>query len=95
MEYSSQSLGWKGVHMNDGSRRESGALRQSDDPPKGLAPGEWWEWIAIFLAIAALWPKILGWEGIIWDIAMLGALAAMVVVFIRRSRRMRKAWRDD
>ena len=81
--------------MNGSGRRPPGEIDRKDRPPRGLAPGEWWEWIAVFIAIAALWPKILRWDGIIWDLALIGALGLMILVFIRRSRRLREAWRND
>ncbi len=62
---------------------------------KKLAPGEWWEWLAIFFAIASLWPKILRWPGITWDIVIWVAMALMIVVLLRRIRRTRNAWRDS
>ncbi len=65
------------------------------EPPKrqSFARGEWWEWLLVFLAIAALWPTIMRWEGIWWDLALWAALAAMIWVFIRRSRRIKEEWR--
>jgi hypothetical protein len=52
-----------------------------------------WEWLAIFFAIAAIWPKILRWPSIIWDATLLVAAGLMVWVFIRRSRRIRESWK--
>jgi hypothetical protein len=57
------------------------------------AKGELWEWIAIFLSIAALWPKILRWPGILSDVAVFAAAILMIWVFIRRARRMKESWR--
>jgi hypothetical protein len=67
----------------------------TDDGKHRLAPGEWWEWPAIFFAIAALWPKILRWEHIGWDFVLWGALALMLIVLRRRMRRMRESWKRD
>lgn len=72
--------------------------RRSDYPPPEnktrWANGEWWEWLAIFFAIAALWPVILRWDGIVWDLALFAALVLMVVVFVRRARRMKSSWKS-
>ena len=68
--------------LREGRRRES------------WAKGEWWEWIAIFYAIAALWPKILRWDGILWDIALFAAAGLMIWVFLRRARRMKDTWKS-
>ncbi|MCZ6635632.1 MAG: hypothetical protein O7G87_19725 [bacterium] len=51
----------------------------------------------IVVSIAALWPGILGWEGRIWQAVQIAALAGLVWIFIRRSRRYkaRKAGEDE
>ncbi len=44
-----------------------------------------WETIAIFLAIASLWPPyVLGWEGLPWRIVCWAMLGVMVAVLVRR-----------
>lgn len=44
-----------------------------------------WETVAIFVAIASLWPAyILGWEGPGWRILSYVMLAVMATVFVRR-----------
>jgi hypothetical protein len=48
----------------------------------------WWETVAIFLAIASLWPKIIGWPDPAWTYVMYAALALMVVVFAIRFLRL-------
>jgi len=74
-----------------------GPVSRGDPPeqerPRGWAKGEWWEWLAIFFAIAALWPKILRWQGVTWDLVLWAALILMIVVFVRRTRRMRRSWK--
>jgi len=53
--------------------------------PKGPRRVSWWETVAIFLAIAAIWPAyILKWPGVGWRVVSYVALAAMVVVLARR-----------
>jgi|GEM_PF-1184225 len=83
--------------MASRSRQPVHSQRKDFDPPRReqWAPGEWWEWLAIFFAIAALWPKILRWESVVWDIALLAAMVLMIVVFVRRVRRMRRSWKDE
>ena len=51
-----------------------------------------WEWVAIFFAIAALWPRIIAnvlhWPAwLTWGLLVV-ALALMVLVFVRRVRRL-------
>lgn len=41
----------------------------------------------IIISIAALWPGILGWEGVIWDVVQFGALAGLVWILMRRVKR--------
>lgn len=57
------------------------------------AKGELWEWLAIFFAIAAIWPKILRWPSIFWDVVLFVAAILMVWVFLRRARRMKESWK--
>ena len=65
-----------------------------DTPPTSQwAPGEWWEWIAIFYAIAMLWPKILRWTHPAWDVCLWVAAVLMVVILVRRVRRTRRSWK--
>lgn len=78
------------MELGTGSSRDRDKKRSP-----GWARGEWWEWIAIFFAIFALWPKILRWDGIVWDIALWSAVILMVIVFLRRSRRLRKTWNEE
>ena len=79
--------------MSQRSRRKTPI--PEPEPPKrqSFAHGEWWEWLLTFLAIAALWPTIMRWEGIWWDVALWAVLAAMIWVFIRRSRRVKEEWK--
>ena len=68
------------------------------DPPKRptrWASGEWWEWLLIFVAMAAMWPKILHLPGIHWDLILWSALGLMVWVFVRRMKRFKQEWKKD
>ena len=75
-------------------RRKDYPLPSSVGDEEKWAKGEWWEWLAIFFSIAALWPVILRWDGIIWDLALFGALVLMIMVFLRRARRMKRSWKQ-
>jgi len=48
---------------------------------------ELWESLVIFFGIFALWPKILGLAGRIWDLLLIVALFLLLAVAIRRIRR--------
>ena len=41
----------------------------------------------IILSILSLWPSILGWEGLFYDLLKYGALAGLILIFIRRVKR--------
>ena len=41
----------------------------------------------IVLSILALWPTILGWDHLIYELLKYGALAGLVLIFIRRIQR--------
>ncbi|MSS73972.1 MAG: hypothetical protein EXS64_21175 [Candidatus Latescibacteria bacterium] len=41
----------------------------------------------IILSILALWPAILGWDHIVYDLMKYAALAGLVLIFIRRRKR--------
>ena len=41
----------------------------------------------LIVSIAALWPGILGWEGTIWTVVQVAALAGLVWILVRRVRR--------
>lgn len=60
---------------------------------------ELWETLVIFFGIFALWPKILGWAGRIWDLLLVLSLLLLLAVFIRRIRRfnaeIRKYTKDN
>jgi Flp pilus assembly protein TadB len=45
----------------------------------------------ILVCILTLWPVILGWTGVIYEVAMYVALAGLVFIFIRRMMRFRAA----
>jgi len=55
----------------------------------------WWEWIAILLAIASLWPRmLLRWEHPAWGYLMYAMLVLMVIVAVRRIRRIQRVGRS-
>lgn len=43
----------------------------------------------IILSILALWPSILGWDHVVYDLMKYAALAGLILIFIRRLRRYR------
>ena len=51
-----------------------------------------WEAVAIILSILALWPKIYAPDLLVSNVLVGAALAAMVLVFVRKVRRFRKIW---
>lgn len=50
--------------------------------------------IFILLSVFALWPGILGWEGLVWDILKYGAAIGLVWILTRRVGRYRSR-RDE
>ena len=50
--------------------------------------------IFILVSILALWPVVLGWQGVIYELALYAALAGLVYILFRRVRRFRAA-RDE
>jgi len=51
--------------------------------------GEAWEWVAIFVALFALWPWILGFRHPVWQVALYLALVLMFIVAVRKIRRFK------
>jgi len=49
-----------------------------------------WEVLAIFLALASLWPPILRWKHPFWKVFMYGMLGVMAVLFVLNVRRLWK-----
>jgi hypothetical protein len=45
--------------------------------------------VFIILSILALWPTILGWDHVVYDLLRYAALAGLVLIFIRRLKRYR------
>ena len=43
----------------------------------------------ILLCILTLWPVILGWSGVVYEVLLYVALAGLVFIFARRIRRFR------
>ena len=41
----------------------------------------------ILLCILTLWPTILGWTGMVYEVLLFVALAGLVFIFVRRMRR--------
>ena len=52
-------------------------------------PARLTEDIFILVCIFTLWPKILGWRGLFFDILLYIALIGLVIIFVRRIRRIR------
>ena len=75
------------------SRQKNLSATEPEAPKTRWAKGEWWEWVLIIVSVLALWPKILSWPGIIWDIVLFTALGLMIWVFVRRSKRLRREWK--
>lgn len=48
----------------------------------------------ILVSIVALWPVVLGWQGLAYEIMLYAALGGLVYIFFRRMRRFREA-RDE
>lgn len=63
-------------------------MSEESDPGKR---GRLIEDIFILVSILALWPVVLGWQGLIYEIALYAALAGLIYIFIRRMRRFRAA----
>lgn len=49
----------------------------------------------IIVSIAALWPGILGWEGMIWSVVQFAALAGLVWILIRRVGRYKAKGEEE
>jgi hypothetical protein len=47
--------------------------------------------IFIILCIFSLWPVVLGWRAPIYEFLLYAALVGLVIVFIRRTKRLRRA----
>ncbi len=56
--------------------------------------GRLFEDIFILVSILALWPVVLGWQGLVYEIALYAALAGLIYIFFRRMRRFRAARQD-
>ena len=65
-----------------------------DPPPSEGKPRPLLEDIFILMCILVIWPVILGWNHLIYEILLYVALAGLVWIFIRRIRRFRQA-RDE
>lgn len=61
----------------------------------GKIKGEVWEWVAIFAALLALWPWILGFKHPVWKLVLYLALALMLIVAIRKIRRFKSIRRGE
>ena len=45
--------------------------------------------IFILVCIFTIWPKILGWRGVVFDVLLYTALVGLVIIFVRRIKRIR------
>ena len=59
---------------------------ESDGKPRHL-----FEDIFIILCIVCLWPVILGWTHPLYQALLYIALAGLIIIFVRRVRRFRRA----
>ena len=48
----------------------------------------------ILVCIIALWPVVLGWQHLVYEIVLYAALAGLVFIFYRRINRFRDARRE-
>jgi len=63
-------------------------MSEERDPGKR---GRLFEDIFILVSILALWPVVLGWQGLVYEIALYAALGGLIYIFFRRMRRFREA----
>jgi len=47
--------------------------------------------VFIIISIFSLWPVILGWQGILYQAILYGALIGLLIIFVRRVRRFKQA----
>ncbi len=52
-------------------------------------------WIAledgfILLSVLALWPRILGWQGVVWETIQYVAVAGLIWILVRRVGRYKQ-----
>ena len=45
--------------------------------------------VFILVSVFALWPGILGWQGVVWDILKYAAVAGLIWILVRRVGRYR------
>ena len=50
----------------------------------------WWEDVVIVLAVLTLWPRILGWSGMFYQVLEGLALGVLVVILVRRIGRFQR-----
>lgn len=74
--------------MNDWPTADDGQA-----PDEGRR-GRFIEDIFILLCVLSLWPVILGWQHIAYEVLLYGALIGLVVILIRRARRFSQARRE-
>ena len=60
-----------------------------------MARGEKLEWVLIFGALLSLWPRILGYREVWYQLSLLVVLAVMVWVARRRLARVRQGAQRD
>ena len=62
-----------------------------EDPTK---QGRMLEDIFILLCILSLWPVILGWQGVLYQVILYAALVGLIFILVRRVRRFTDARRE-
>jgi hypothetical protein len=63
----------------------------ADNGPDNGRRGRLFEDVFILFCVLSLWPVILGWDHILYQLLLYGALAGLVFVFVRRARRFSQA----
>ncbi len=49
----------------------------------------------IFVAIFALWPVILGWDGWVWEVLKYAAAGGLIWIFTRRVKRYKERAEEE
>ncbi|HJP32075.1 MAG TPA: hypothetical protein QGF95_16140 [Candidatus Latescibacteria bacterium] len=63
----------------------------TDDRPDSGKRGRFIEDLFILLCVLSLWPVILGWQHMLYEVLLYAALAGLVFVLVRRVRRFSQA----
>ena len=66
----------------------------TDEEPASGKRARLLEDLFILICIIALWPVVLGWQHVVYEIILYLALAGLVFIFYRRINRFRDARRE-